>query len=80
MAKHNGWTNWETWNVALWLQNDSPSVLAWATEAAEDNPDALQGFVESDYLSELSGLASDLVTNALAGVNWAEIADALTEE
>ena len=19
---YNGWTNWETWNVALWLQND----------------------------------------------------------
>lgn len=18
----NGWTNWETWNVALWIQND----------------------------------------------------------
>jgi len=19
---YNGWRNWETWNVALWLQND----------------------------------------------------------
>ncbi len=19
---YNGWTNWETWNVALWVQND----------------------------------------------------------
>jgi hypothetical protein len=20
----NGWKNWETWNVALWLQNEEP--------------------------------------------------------
>lgn len=22
MSKYNGWTNYETWNVALWLGND----------------------------------------------------------
>jgi hypothetical protein len=21
---YNGWANWETWNVALWLQNNYP--------------------------------------------------------
>ena len=24
MEGYNGWKNYETWNVALWLQNDYP--------------------------------------------------------
>ena len=22
MSEYNGWTNWETWNVALWIGNE----------------------------------------------------------
>ena len=24
LVTFNGWANWETWNVALWLQNEEP--------------------------------------------------------
>lgn len=27
--KYNGWTNYETWNVKLWLDNDRETYDAW---------------------------------------------------
>lgn len=27
-TQYNGWKNWETWNVALWLSNDHPLYFA----------------------------------------------------
>ncbi len=33
--KYNGWTNYETWNVKLWLDNDAGAVQYWAELAAE---------------------------------------------
>ena len=33
--KYNGWTNYETWNVALWLGNDAGSEEYWNERAQE---------------------------------------------
>ena len=40
---YNGWTNYETWNVALWMQNDE-GLYNLAAEAGnyEDFVDALE--------------------------------------
>ncbi len=43
-TEYNGWENYETWNVALWIQNDE-GFYSLAMEAGnyEDFVDALEG-------------------------------------
>ncbi len=40
--KYNGWTNYETWNVALWIDNEQGSCSYWRGVAQEcwDEADA----------------------------------------
>lgn len=51
-TKYNGWTNYETWCVNLWIGNEEPSYLHWrevATEiwdARDEHPDY---WTESEY-------------------------------
>ena len=41
---YNGWTNYETWNVALWIGNDEGLYqLAGAAGSYENFVDALEG-------------------------------------
>lgn len=37
---YNGWSNYETWNLALWLGNDQGSEEMWNERAAECYRDA----------------------------------------
>lgn len=34
-SKYNGWTNYETWVVKLWMDNEQPSSEYWAETARE---------------------------------------------
>jgi hypothetical protein len=44
MADYNGWTNYETWNVALWMDNSEGSQAYWNERAEE----LLEDGVEQD--------------------------------
>ena len=43
---YNGWANWETWNVALWLQND---YALYSVARRYDSYDRLIPRLESEF-------------------------------
>lgn len=81
MSEYNGWANWETWNVALWVTNDGEYVYQEARSAARRGPSVIREYVEEYVgLDKLSGtLAGDLVAGQLASVDWYEVAENLSD-
>jgi len=83
--KYNGWTNYETWLVALWIDNDEGSYNTARDMAREmrnnehrnyDLSHALKDWVEElNPLADNADLFSDLLNAALSEVDWYEIAE-----
>jgi hypothetical protein len=80
MAEYQGWTNWETWNVALWLGNDE-GLYRRATREAK-----LAGGLDADGAEEV---VTDLLPEGTPDFNgdaskyktvdWQAIADDINE-
>lgn len=78
---YNGWTNYETWLVALWLNNDRLTYDALEAIKAEDGSvrskaEQLEELVQELYEFEPVGLIADFVNAALGRVDWVEIVQA----
>lgn len=75
---YSGWSNYETWLVALWMNNDQASYNALEALRAEDESkyrkaESLEELVRELYEFESVGIVADLVNSAFARVNWLEI-------
>ena len=84
----NGWTNYETWNYYVWLENDKKNydhLMVLVNEAKEqDSPviflaDKLREYL-ADNMPDLNGVYCDLLNNAISSVNYDEIAKSVMEE
>lgn len=83
--QYNGWTNYETWNVKLWIDNDQGSYEYWrerTRESGGDVADLAQWLRDEheDGMPEIDGTYADLLRGALSDVNWHEIAESMIED
>ena len=91
---YNGYTNYETWNVSLWIGNDQSSQEYWQECAArhlrhnDDVDDATyqlarqleEETTDSNPLADDASMFSDILSAALRVVNWYEIAGNMIEQ
>lgn len=78
---YNGWSNYETWLVALWSSNDQASYNALEALKAESESDyrkaeRLEELVRELYDFEPVGIVADLVNSAFGQVDWVELVTA----
>ena len=78
---YNGWKNYETWLVNLWLSNDRGTYEYMVEIAEEVKDEEYPGLRMADILKEdieagmpsLDGLYGDLLSSAIEAVDFDEI-------
>ena len=94
--KYNGWSNYETWVVNLWLDNDEYSQtmlrqfakdsIRCAELHGRDRDNAVyecSKMIQNEVeenTPEVEGMFSDLLSAALSEVNWFEIAEHIVDD
>ena len=87
---YQGWANYETWCVKLWIDNEEGCCNYWQERALElkegggENialalADELKEGYDEDNPLEEAGVYTDLLYSALGEVNWQEISASILE-
>lgn len=68
---HNGWTNFDTWNVALWFDNDGEALADYVSEFAsgwnwDTNRDCVHNACAYCGLIESLDLADEMTPDRVA--------------
>ena len=72
----NGWTNYETWQAALWLNEADYLGCLQEDEVRLISGDDVYAYVEEILFEKRpEGLLGDIVIGWTFSVNWEEIAD-----
>lgn len=78
---YNGWTNWETWNVNLWIFNHEPNYRMFEAFAAGCGSHAITANDAYDFFADfMNECTPDMSAEQSHGVvNWEEIAESMRE-
>jgi len=83
--EYNGWTNYETWCVNLWLTNEEGDYKHWRARARRLDKADLAAELKEEVSAgcdeiELPGMMRDLLNASLSEVDWYEVAAAFIDE
>ena len=93
--KYNGYNNYETWLIALWIDNDQyyqEAVHELAERYADDAGEHdLNGYASAikDFVEEMpdvagalenGGMVADMINSTLSSVDWYELAEMYMKE
>jgi hypothetical protein len=83
---YNGWTNYETWCINLWLTN-TPDDYNYLSRLANhprlsdyEKADQLRADIEESIPDTVEGLYRDLLLSAISSCNFHEIIKSMQEE
>ena len=83
---YNGWSNYETWNFKLWLDNDEPSYKRTQELVKDSQGDVrllayrLKNMANDEAPEIQASFYSDVMMASVREVNYYEVAQSLLEE
>lgn len=86
--RYNGWTNYETWNAGLWLDDSywherAEEIMREENNDKDEATFELARLMEDDaeeMMPAVEGMYADLLGASMSRINWYEIAKHYVDE